>query len=229
MRFRPMTPERVCVFIPLLNCVFVWYETSLEMCFFSYFSAFSCKPERKTPMYFSSVLLQSQKRVCVLKLLSPPREYTYVFLPQTFMSRKKQTRLSATFYLSSRTFWYPAMGRQCLQCWLMPLLRVQKQWTLHIHDHVWADKSKRSLAQISTCKSKEYGEVVKSIGTVCAKLVETNSSACAMFVVSASNYIYILFFAPCMPSGKMMKSRDFKLLLKKRLKPRLFLQLKMQN
>ena len=41
--------------------------------------------------------------------------------------------------------------------------------------HVWADKSKRSLAQISTCKSKEYDQVIKSFGTVCAKLVETSS------------------------------------------------------
>ena len=63
MRFRPMTPERACVFIPLLNCVFVWYETALEMCFFRIFFAFSCKLEKRR-MYFSSIIAISKTRVC---------------------------------------------------------------------------------------------------------------------------------------------------------------------
>jgi len=61
-----------------------------------------------------------------------------------------------------------------------------------------------ALHKIPTDKSKENDQVVKYFGTVCAKLVETDSYACAMFAVNASNLK--LFFAPCLPSGKMMTS-----------------------
>ena len=136
---------------------------------------------------------------------------------------EKTNKVVRNFLSLEQDFLISCYGAAMLAMLVDATSSCPKQWTLHIHDHVWADKSKRSLAQISTCKSKEYGQVVKSIGTVCAKLVETNSSACAMFVVSASNYIYFSLHRACQ-AEKMMKSRDFKLLLKKRLKPRLFLQ-----
>ena len=56
-----------------------------------------------------------------------------------------------------------------------------------LQDHACADKSKRSFAHISTYKSKVNDQVVKSSGTVSAKVVETSSYACAMFAVGASN------------------------------------------
>ena len=83
-------------------------------------------------MYFSSIIAISKTRVC-FEAFKPTQENIRMCFCHKHSCLEKQTRLSATFYLSSRSCWSPAMGWQCLPCWSVPLLRVQKQWTHHIY------------------------------------------------------------------------------------------------
>ena len=170
-------------------CVFVFFFAFFLCVFFLQIRQHLKQKHTKTHMYILLYIIANPKTRMCFEVFKPPREYKYVFLPQALMSRKNKQGCPQLFI--SRAGVFDILLRcgnasNAGRCHFF-VSKSNELFIYMLHDQVCADKSKRSFAHISTYKSKENDQVVKSSGTVSAKLVETNSYACAMFAVGAPN------------------------------------------
>ena len=167
-------------------------------------------------MYILLYIIANPKTRMCFEVFKPPREYKYVFLPQALMSRKNKQGCPQLFI--SRAGVFDILLRcgnasNAGRCHFF-VSKSNELFIYMLHDQVCADKSKRSFAHISTYKSKENDQVVKSSGTVSAKLVEKQIHMHVQCLPWAHPIRFFSLRRACQ-AEKIIKSRDLKLLLRK--------------